>query len=182
MHPIFIERLPKYIPKVKPQMFRIPIACNAFTVFGNATGDSVSGKKAHYFGRDFMFPTAEAFEDTACHIMYNPDPEDGRLPLLSMSARGFAGSVMAMNCERIAMGLTSPLPETATITGRLLTHYCWWVIRFTAARARNKRSITRSNSAWRCLGLCHCRWQKRSNRGHRSRDAYPHHGFCILSA
>lgn len=101
----FLERLPKYAPKPKPSLFKVPVFCNGFAVFGNAVADIVSGKKAHYFGRDFMFPTANVFQDTACHIIYNPDPKDGRLPILSMSAPGFAGSMTAMNKEGVAMGV-----------------------------------------------------------------------------
>lgn len=103
---VFIERLPKFIPRPTSGMFRVPVACNAFAVFGDATSDMANGKKVHYFGRDFMFPTAEVFQDVACHIIYNPDPSEGnRLPLVSMSAPGFAGSIMAMNKDGIAMGV-----------------------------------------------------------------------------
>lgn len=77
---------------------RIPIMCNAFSVFGNATSD---GK--HYFGRDFMFPTAKVFEYTACHIIYNPT--DGRRPLVSVTAPGFVGSIATMNDHGVAMGV-----------------------------------------------------------------------------
>ncbi len=101
----FIERLPKFIPKPSANMFQIPVACNAFAVFGNAVMAAQNGIKPHYFGRDFMFPTADVFQDTACHIIYNPDPQDGRIPLVSMAAPGFAGSIMAMNKEGIAMGV-----------------------------------------------------------------------------
>lgn len=101
----FLERLPKFAPRPKPSLFKVPVFCNGFAVFGNAVSDTVSGKKAHYFGRDFMFPTANVFQDTACHIIYNPDPQDGRFPLLSVSAPGFAGSMTAMNKEGVAMGV-----------------------------------------------------------------------------
>lgn len=76
----------------------IPIMCNAFSVFGEATKD---GK--HYFGRDFMFPPGDAFEHTATMIIYHPT--DGRLPLVSVTAPGFVGSIAAMNSEGIAMGV-----------------------------------------------------------------------------
>ncbi len=77
---------------------RIPVMCNAFSVFGKATSD---GK--HYFGRDFMFPTAKTFEFTSCHIIYRP--HDGRLPLVSITAPGFAGSIAAMNSWGIGLGV-----------------------------------------------------------------------------
>ncbi len=77
---------------------KIPIMCNAFSVFGKATSD---GK--HYFGRDFMFPTARVFEYTACHIIYRPN--DGRVPLIAITAPGFIGSIAAMNSHGIALGV-----------------------------------------------------------------------------
>lgn len=97
MPDVFLERLPKFIPKPKASFFRIPIACNAFSVFNNATGEGI-----HYFGRDLMFTDAEVFQDTACHVIYHPD--DGRLPLVSLTAPGLLGSFTAMNQEGIAMG------------------------------------------------------------------------------
>lgn len=76
----------------------IPIMCNAFSVFGEATKD---GK--HYFGRDFMFPPGDAFEYTAAMIIYRPSDE--RLPLVSVAAPGFVGSIAAMNSNGVAMGV-----------------------------------------------------------------------------
>jgi hypothetical protein len=102
---VFIDQLPKFLPKPKAGQFQIPVACNAFAVFGNAVTAGQNGGKPHYFGRDFMFPTAGVFQDAACHIIYNPDPQDGRLPVVSMSAPGFAGSIMAMNKDGVAMGV-----------------------------------------------------------------------------
>ncbi len=81
-----------------PENLRIPVMCNAFSVFGRAVSD---GK--HYFGRDFMFPTADVFEYTACKIIYCPD--DGRIPLVSMTAPGFVGSIASMNREGIGIGV-----------------------------------------------------------------------------
>lgn len=83
---------------ISPEDLRIPVMCNAFSVFGNATND---GK--HYFGRDFMFPTAKVFEYTACHIIYRP--ADTRRPLVSVTAPGFVGSIAAMNDYGVAMGV-----------------------------------------------------------------------------
>lgn len=83
---------------LKPENLRIPVMCNAFSVFGRAVSD---GK--HYFGRDFMFPTADVFEYTACKIIYCPD--DGRIPLVSMTAPGFVGSIASMNKEGIGIGV-----------------------------------------------------------------------------
>jgi hypothetical protein len=83
---------------LKPEDLRIPVMCNAFSVFGQATGD---GK--HYFGRDFMFATAGVFEHMAALTIYRPT--DGRISLVSMSAPGFIGSIMAMNKLGIGIGV-----------------------------------------------------------------------------
>lgn len=83
---------------IRPEDLRIPVMCNAFSVFGKATRD---GK--HYFGRDFMFPTCSVFEYTGCLLIYCPN--DGRLPLVSVACPGFVGSIASMNKEGIAMGV-----------------------------------------------------------------------------
>ncbi len=76
----------------------IPVLCNAFSVFGKAT---VNGK--HYFGRDFMFPTANVFEHMACMTIYCPD--NGQIPMVSVAAPGFVGAIATMNIEGVGMGV-----------------------------------------------------------------------------
>jgi hypothetical protein len=92
------------LPKLKPEFFRVPIACNAFVAFGVATRDNKC-----YFGRDFQFPAAGVFQDTACLVIYNPSYKvsDGRpaLPLVSQTAPGFAGSVTAVNQAGVGVGV-----------------------------------------------------------------------------
>jgi hypothetical protein len=98
-----VEGLWKKIPGLQPQHVKAPIFCNGFAVFGNATANG-----AHYFGRDFMFPTADVFQDTACMVIYNPDrPADQAqwLPLLAVTAPGFVGSVTSMNAAGIGIGV-----------------------------------------------------------------------------
>ncbi len=90
------------LPKLLSGHLHVPLACNGFMVFGNALEPRLRGN-AHYFGRDFMFPTAHVFQDEACLIVYNP--ADGRLPLVSGTAPGFAASIVAMNRRMIAMGV-----------------------------------------------------------------------------
>ncbi|WP_372367364.1 hypothetical protein [Candidatus Uabimicrobium sp. HlEnr_7] len=85
-------------PKLSVKDLDIPIMCNAFSVFGKATKD---GK--HYFGRDFMFPPGDAFEYTASMVIYRPS--DKRLPIVSVTAPGFVGSIAAMNSNGVAMGV-----------------------------------------------------------------------------
>ncbi|HEX3046145.1 MAG TPA: hypothetical protein VHY08_15425, partial [Bacillota bacterium] len=105
----FIEKFPKFAPLKSGFLFRVPIACNGFSVFGAATRDPNpdGGEDVHYhyFGRDFMFPTADVFQDVACPVIYNPIPQNGRIPLVSMTAPGFAGSMTAMNTAGVAMGV-----------------------------------------------------------------------------
>jgi len=92
------------LPKLKPEFFRVPLACNAFAAFGNATRDHKC-----YFGRDFQFPAAGVLQDTACMVIYNPDyqVDGGRpaLPLVSVSAPGFAGAITSMNAAGVGIGV-----------------------------------------------------------------------------
>jgi len=83
--------------------FRIPLACNAFSVFGSATK---SGHD-HYFGRDFAFPTAGIFQETACILIRRPEPTSP-LPsraTLSVTAPGIVGSIMALSEQGVAAGV-----------------------------------------------------------------------------
>lgn len=98
-----VEGLWKKIPGLQPQHVKAPIFCNGFAVFGNATAE---GK--HYFGRDFMFPTADVFQDTASMIIYNPEPPAGEktwLPLVAVTAPGFVGAVTSMNAVGVGIGV-----------------------------------------------------------------------------
>jgi hypothetical protein len=86
---------------VDPRNFRTPIACNGYALSGEAAGGKV------YFGRDFMFPTADIFQLTACMVIQNPEPgPDGpRRAFVSQTAPGFIGSMTAMNAEGVAAGV-----------------------------------------------------------------------------
>ncbi|MDZ7364117.1 MAG: hypothetical protein ONB46_25890 [candidate division KSB1 bacterium] len=98
-----VEGLWKKIPGIQPQHVHAPIFCNAFAAFGNATADG-----AHYFGRDFMFPTANVFQDTACMVIYNPDPDESGetlLPAVAVTAPGFVGSITIMNASGVGIGV-----------------------------------------------------------------------------
>jgi len=92
----FVEKnIPHYVLKT-------PIMCNAYSL----CGEVVEGNK-HYFGRDFMFPTANVYQDTACLIIYNPAPEEGKnfLPCVSQTAPGIFGSMATMNTKGVAIGV-----------------------------------------------------------------------------
>ncbi|HUI68980.1 MAG TPA: carcinine hydrolase/isopenicillin-N N-acyltransferase family protein [Spirochaetia bacterium] len=82
---------------VKPRMLRIPSACNTFFLTEKAAGSR------HFFGRDYMFPTAGVFQDTACITVYNP--ESPRRAHVSQGAPGLIGSMVAMNTDGVAVGV-----------------------------------------------------------------------------
>ncbi len=113
---------------VEPEDFDIPMMCNAFTACGKSAGNSC------FFGRDFTFPSADVFQDTAALIIYAPmkpevqagggqeatrragsvsginDAESvlmGRepQPFVNLAAPGMIGSVAAMNLQGAAFGV-----------------------------------------------------------------------------
>jgi hypothetical protein len=94
----------KLLPKLTADMFKLPLACNAFGAYGEAVSD---GKV--YFGRDFQFPMADVFQDSSCLIVHVPDynlPGGSKaVPTVSVSAPGFAGSATAMNKSGVAIGV-----------------------------------------------------------------------------
>ena len=96
-----------YKTGIKPESLSLPAFCNGFAAFGEATIDS-----KHYLGRDFMFSTADIFQDVACMIIYNPSDDftvngktKKRLPILAMTAPGFVGCIAAMNTQGIGLGV-----------------------------------------------------------------------------
>jgi hypothetical protein len=97
------------LPIIKPTHFRVPLMCNGFSI----AGDSVEGG-GHLMGRDFMFPTADVFQDTACHIVRVP--ADG-LPTVSVAAPGMVGSITALNSNGVASGVDME-PSGACDPGR----------------------------------------------------------------
>jgi hypothetical protein len=121
---------------LEPEDFDIPFMCNAFTVCGKSAGDSC------FFGRDFSFPSADVFHDTAALIVYSPvKPSgaadangsvlDGRdpLPFVNLAAPGMIGSIAAMNLRGVAFGVNmSPGancdPENIGINSLLMTRLC----------------------------------------------------------
>lgn len=87
--------------QIPPMLLRIPLMCNAVFLGGGATG----GK--HFFGRDFMFSTADVFQDTACMVIRNPDPRGAtaRIPTVSQTAPGFLGSLTVLNRDGVGLGV-----------------------------------------------------------------------------
>ena len=86
----------KFMEKVK-----IPVGCNGFAIFKDAA------QGGHYFGRDFMFPTAGVLENTACMIVRRPDKAgDGeRLPLAGVTAPGILGYFAGLNLNGVGAGI-----------------------------------------------------------------------------
>jgi len=86
----------------KPEQLSVPILCNGFSVAGPA----VEGN-GHLMGRDFMFPTAGVFQDTACLIVQNPiDPGEGkRQPFVSQTAPGMIGCIAGLNLAGLGAGV-----------------------------------------------------------------------------
>lgn len=87
--------------RLLPFDFKIPLMCNAFSVFSELAGGG------HYFGRDFMFPSAGVFHRTATMIICNPVNENGlnSYPFVSVTAPGIVGSISAMNIKGVAIGV-----------------------------------------------------------------------------
>jgi hypothetical protein len=85
-----------------PRLLKTPLGCNAFSLSGAA---AAGGR--HFFGRDFMFPTADVLQDTACLIIYRPDAAGRRPPLafVSQTAPGIVGSMVGVNAKGVAMGV-----------------------------------------------------------------------------
>ncbi|HEU0013943.1 MAG TPA: hypothetical protein VFQ45_09685 [Longimicrobium sp.] len=95
---IYTLELPVFKPyavPLKPEHFRIPFMCTGYT----SQGQKPDGTPFHYFGRDFMFTTADVFQNTAAPIIYRP--LDG-YPMVSLAAPGWMGSITAMNNDGVA--------------------------------------------------------------------------------
>ena len=108
-----------------PRQLRTAIGCNAFSISGAAA----AGR--HFFGRDFMFPTANVFQDTACLVVCVPAARGGarRQPFISQTAPGIVGCMTGMNAAGVAMGvdmLPSRLcdPQRPGLNSLLLVRDC----------------------------------------------------------
>ena len=86
------------IAALPPAALRPPQLCNAVA----ARGAAVEGGGSLLL-RDFMFALGEVFQYQVATIVY--EPSDGRLPLVSVAAAGFVGSMVAMNSKGFAMGV-----------------------------------------------------------------------------
>lgn len=107
-------------PGAKPEAVRLPMMCNAFSVFGEAAFGG------HYFGRDFMFATGGVFHNNLAHIVHVPALGH---PHLSVAAPGMAGAISAMNGNGVAVGVNmSPgansTPDAVGLNSLLLARDC----------------------------------------------------------
>jgi hypothetical protein len=90
----FKENIEKY---VKPENFRIPIMCNAYTITGTKVTNSGT-----FFGRDFMFPTAGVFQYTACYMIRKPS---SGIPTVNVCAPGMIGSIAGLSIKGVGVGI-----------------------------------------------------------------------------
>ncbi len=88
---------------VLPAMLKVPLMCNAFSIQGR----EIVENDAHFFGRDFMFPTGDVFHKAACLMICQPYDENGdkAIPFVSQTAPGFVGAIAAMNLNGLAIGV-----------------------------------------------------------------------------
>jgi len=112
-----------YPIKIESKHLRVPIMCNGFAAFGI---DPQTNANYHYLGRDFMFPTADVFQDTAAMIIRNPN--DG-LPTVSVAAPGMVGTIAGMNKNGVGVGLdmlpgSNCDPVRPGFNSLLLTRHC----------------------------------------------------------
>lgn len=95
--------------KIKPEHLRVPFMCNGFSVTGV---DSRIQRRFHYLGRNFMFPNAGVFQDTAAMIIRRPD--EG-IPTVSVAAPGMIGAIAGLSLNRVGVGVDmSPAANCST--------------------------------------------------------------------
>ncbi len=73
--------------------------CNELAVTGAATR---RGETFH--GRDFMFGTADIYQDASVVMVYLPDDE-GSLPFITTDAPGFVGHASGLNSQGLSVGV-----------------------------------------------------------------------------
>jgi hypothetical protein len=110
----------KYPIDLKPHLFKVPIMCNGFAARGT---DPQTHRPYHYIGRDFMFPTADVYQDTATMIIRRPI--DGH-PTVSVAAPGIIGTIAGINSSGVGVGVdmlpsANCNPSRAGLNSLLLT-------------------------------------------------------------
>ena len=128
-------------PVVEAKFLRVPLHCNFFA----APGDG----NRRLFGRDFIFPTAGVYQDTACLIVYRPDRGNA---LVSQTAPGLIGCITGLNASGVAIGINMTAshlcdPQRPGFNGLLLSRYC--MERARSARAAVKTVLdAQRGTAW----------------------------------
>jgi hypothetical protein len=75
---------------------QLRFGCNEFVVSGKATANGET-----YHGRDFMFSTADIYQDAAAMVVYLPD--EG-YPFVTVSVPGFIGQSSGLNIKGLSAG------------------------------------------------------------------------------
>ncbi len=97
-----------YPVEMKPELFKVPIMCNGFSI----SGKDSSKKPYHFMGRDFMFPTADVFQDTAAMIIRKPIDRE---ITVSVAAPGMIGTIAGVNIDGVGVGVDmSPSANCST--------------------------------------------------------------------
>jgi hypothetical protein len=89
----------KYPIELTPDLFKVPIMCNGFAAKGT---DPHTHQPYHFMGRDFMFPTADVFQDTATMIIRKPAHGN---PTVSVAAPGMIGTIAGLNGSGVGVGV-----------------------------------------------------------------------------
>jgi hypothetical protein len=108
--------------KLKPEHFKVPIMCNGFTVKGI---NPQTNQKYHFMGRDFMFPTADVYQDVAAMIIRKPTVGN---PTVSVAAPGIIGTMTGINSSGVGVGVdmlpsANCNPKRAGLNSLLLTRW-----------------------------------------------------------
>ena len=94
---LYTGKLGFFRPLKLTKRLKIPVMCHGFSA-----SSSICEKKEHFFGRDFMFPTAGVFQKFAAQIVHNQKSS----PLFTgISAPGFIGLMTGMNEKMISAGV-----------------------------------------------------------------------------
>jgi hypothetical protein len=108
---------------VSSKFLKVPLHCNSFM----APGDN----HRRLYGRDFIFPTADVYQDVACLIVYRPETGGGRVRhgFVSQTAPGLIGSVAGLNSGAVAIGINMSAsrlcnPHRPGFNGLLLNRHC----------------------------------------------------------
>ena len=112
----------KYPIELKAEHFKIPFMCNGFAAKGT---DPYTQQPYHFMGRDFMFPTADVYQDTAAMIIRKPTNGN---PTISVAAPGMIGTIAGINSSGVGVGVdmlpsANCNPDRAGLNSLLLTRW-----------------------------------------------------------